>query len=146
MPKVSRSRTVTAAPSDVWRVVGDPSHLPRWWPMVERVENVRRAEFTQVLRSKKGKAVRADYRVVEEVAPQRRRWAQEVAGTPFEKFLALNEAEVVLEGEYHGPTKVTLTARQKLRGLSRLGGGSIMLRRATRRQLEEALERLEGLL
>jgi hypothetical protein len=37
---------------------------------------------------------------------------------------------------------VTLSARQKLRGLSRIGGG-VMLKRATKQQLDEALERLD---
>ena len=49
----------------------------------------------------------------------------------------------VLETEGAG-TRVTLTGRQKLRGLSRVGGG-FMLKRATRKQLDEALDALAGL-
>ncbi len=144
MPSVSRSRTVRASPADVWRIVGDVAHLARWWPLVERVEGIRRGEFTQVMRTKKGRAIRADYRVVEMDRGRTMRWAQEVDGTPFERFLALNEMAVDLEPEGDG-TSITISSRQKLRGLSRVGGG-VMLKRATKKQLDEALDGLEKLL
>jgi uncharacterized protein YndB with AHSA1/START domain len=141
MPVARRSRTIEVAPEDLWRVVGDPSHLVRWWPRVERIEGVGRGAFTQVMKTKKGRNVRADFHVVEADRPRLHRWAQDVEGTPFERFLALNETTVELEPR-DGATRVTLTARQKLRGLSRVGGG-FMLKRATAKQLEEALEGLE---
>ena len=34
---------------DVWQVVRDPYHLPRWWPRVQRVEGVTDEHFTEVL-------------------------------------------------------------------------------------------------
>ena len=37
---VRRSRTVAAPVDDVWRIVRDPYHLPRWWPKTQRVEGV----------------------------------------------------------------------------------------------------------
>ena len=40
MPTARRSRTVAAPPERVWGTVGDPYHLPRWWPRVTRVEAV----------------------------------------------------------------------------------------------------------
>ena len=40
MPKVVRRRSLAASAPDVWRVVADPEHLPRWWPRTSRVENV----------------------------------------------------------------------------------------------------------
>ena len=145
MPQASRSRVIAATPDELWRVVGDPSHLARWWPRVERVEGVRRGTFTEVMRTKKGRNVRADFHVVEADRPRRHAWAQDLEGTPFERFLALHEVAAELEPVEDGATRVTLTSRQKLRGLSRFGGGGFMLKRATRRQLDEALEALEGL-
>ena len=47
--KVRRSRVVAASPDEIWATVGDPYHLPRWWPRVERVELVRGDGFTQLL-------------------------------------------------------------------------------------------------
>ncbi len=40
MPTAQRSRTIAASPQELWDVVGDPHHLPRWWPRVSRVESV----------------------------------------------------------------------------------------------------------
>ena len=143
MPQASRSRVVAASPEAVWRVVGDPSHLARWWPKVERVEGVRRGSFTEVMRTKKGRTIRADFHIVDADRPRRHIWTQDLPGTPFERFLRLNETEAVLEPA-DGGTRVTLISRQKLRGLSRVGGG-FMLKRATKQQLDEALESLDGL-
>ena len=141
--KVRRSRVVPAPPDDIWATVGDPYHLPRWWPRVERVELVQGDGFTELLRTDKGRAIRADFRVVQSRRPELRRWCQEVAGTPFEGILAWSETEVRLEPDGAGATRVTLQQEQQLRGMARLGG--VMARRAARRMLNEALEGLEGL-
>jgi uncharacterized protein YndB with AHSA1/START domain len=147
VPTVKRSRTLSAPVEEIWRVVGDVHHLPRWWPGVERVEGSRGGGFTQVLRSKKGRTVRQDFRITRDDSKRLRRWEQEITGTPFERFLAANAMEVALEpAEGGGATKVTLTSEQKLRGVSRVGGGGFMLRRATKQQLGEALDGLESLL
>ena len=140
MPTTRRSRTLPAAPDDVWRVVGDPNHLPRWWPKVQRVEGVDAHAFTKVFGTSKGRPVRADFRVAEVEAPRRRRWVQVVEGSPFERILLSAEEVAVVEQGGDGTT-VTLETRQKLRGLSKLGG--FIVRRATRRQLDEALDALE---
>jgi carbon monoxide dehydrogenase subunit G len=141
--KVRRSRVVSAPPDDVWATIGDPYHLPRWWPRVERVELVQGDGFTQLLRTDKGRAIRADFRVVQSRRPELRRWRQEVAGTPFEGILAWSETEIRLEPAGEGSTRVTLEQDQKLRGMARFGG--FMARRASRRMLGEALEGLESL-
>ena len=143
MPTTRRSRTLDAAPDRVWRVIGDVHHLPRWWPKVRRVEAVSGAHFTQVMRTEKGKDVRADFRVVEDESPRRLRYEQELQGTPFEGFLRESATEIAAEPAGDG-TKVTLTTRHKLRGISRVGGGT-MLKRATGKQLDEALDALEGI-
>jgi carbon monoxide dehydrogenase subunit G len=141
--KVRRSRVVPATPDEIWATVGDPYHLPRWWPRVERVELVQGDGFTQLLRTDKGRAIRADFRVVQSRRPQVRRWRQEVAGTPFEGILVSAETEVRLEPAGAAATRVTLASEQKLRGMARFGG--FMVRRATRRSLDGALEGLERL-
>ena len=143
MPTTKRSRTVHATPEAVWRVVGDPAHLPRWWPKVQRVENVRDAEFTTVYGTSKGRPVRADYRVTETDPPRHRRWDQVVEGSPFEKFLSSFTLAADVDA-LDGGARVTLTAVQKLRGMSRFGG--FLAKRGMRRQLDEALDGLEALL
>jgi carbon monoxide dehydrogenase subunit G len=137
---VTRSRTVAAAPERVWAVVGEPRALARWWPRVERVKAITADGWTTVLRSDRGRAVRADWRLDGQEALRRRAWAQEIEGTPFAKVLAERRVEVVLEEAGEG-TRVTLELRQRGRGMARFG--RFMLRRAARRELNTALERLE---
>jgi len=136
---VTRSRVVDAAPDAVWPVVSDPAALPRWWPRTERVEGVSPGAWTTVLRSPRGRAVRADWRLVDEDSGGRRTWAQEIEGTPFARVLA--ERRVVARVEpASGGTRVTLELRQRGRGWARFGG--FLLRRAARRELRDALDGL----
>lgn len=145
MATVSRRRVIEAPLRDVWAVVSDPYHLPRWWPRVTRVENVeggsgRRARWTVVLGTQAGRGVRADYRCVSSAENERYLWEQEIRETPFERVLKAARTEIRLRAAPSG-TEVTLEARQALRGLSRLG--SPMMRRATGRTLSQALDGLE---
>jgi uncharacterized protein YndB with AHSA1/START domain len=139
---VRRSRTVAAPVDDVWRIVRDPYHLPRWWPRTERVEGVNSSGWTSVLVTDKGRSVRADYRVEVSKGGQRRVWSQELVGTPFESLFREVVFEVDLAAAASG-TEVALQTRQKPRGWARFGG--VMLRRAARRQADEALAGLAGL-
>ncbi len=138
--RVSRSRTLPAPVDDIWRVVGDPHYLPRWWPLTERVESVDEDAWTSVLRSARGKIVRAVYRVEAHEPPRRRAWAMELAGSPFERLLRSHRTEVSLEPTGDG-TAVRLTEEQRARGTARLGG--FLVRRATARRLDEALAALD---
>src|SRR4051794_7179040 len=96
-----------APAEDVWAVVADPHHLPRWWPRAARAEDVTADRWTMVLSTAKGRSVRADYRVVVSEALRRRRFAQELEGSPFERLLRSSEVEIALaEGE--GGTEVTM--------------------------------------
>ena len=133
---------MAASPQELWAIVADPYHLPRWWPRVTRVEGVHEDGFTQVLQPPKGKPVRADFRVVRSQSPSLRGWAQEVVGTPFERILARSETEVRLEPE-GAATRVAITLSQRPRGLALLG--ALMVRAAARRQVDEALAGLEAL-
>jgi carbon monoxide dehydrogenase subunit G len=142
MPTTRRSRTVAAVPEQVWHTVSDPYHLPRWWPRVERVESVTDDRFTEVLTTERGRSVRADFRVVDSRAPEHHAWEQELAGSPFERIMTAARTDVRLAPEGDG-TRVTVLVRQDMRGTARFGG--FMVRRATRRVLDEALTALEGL-
>ena len=122
--------------------MGDPHHLPRWWPRVQRVEAVTDEHFTEVLGTDDGRSIRADFRVVASRAPERRAWEQELAGTPFERVFAAASTEVSLMPDAGG-TRVTVVVRQQVRGSARLGG--FMVRRATGRVLDDALDALEAL-
>ena len=113
--------------------------MPRWWPGVERMEGVDDDRFTQVFKTKRGRPVRADFRVLSLGAAVARSWEQEIAGTPFERVLNESVTEVALK-PVPGGTEVTIVQHQKLRGYSRTGG--FMLRRATAAKLDEALDGL----
>ena len=149
MPTVRRSRTLSATPDEIWAIVADAYHLPRWWPRVTRVEGVEGVAFTQVLTTAKGVPVRADFRVVESAAPAVRRWEQQLVNTPFERILTECAVEIRLdrasegEGEGEGTTRVAITLAQRLRGLGLLGG--FMVRSAARKQVDGALDGLEAL-
>jgi uncharacterized protein YndB with AHSA1/START domain len=145
MPNVARRRVIDAPVGSVWAVVSDPYHLPRWWPDTIRVENVRggsgkRSAWTTVLATKSGRGVRADFRCLSSATGERFVFEQDVADTPFERILRSSVTEVHLDGD-EGSTEVRIESRQALRGLSRLG--SVMMRRATARKLDQALDGLE---
>lgn len=142
MPSISRRLRIEAPSDRLWELVSDAHHLPRWWPGVERVEGVEPGQFTQVLHTRKGRPVRIDFHVTAEEPGHRQVWEQELAGTPFERVLSESVIEVVIEGTADG-SEVTISQRQQLRGYSRTGGW--MLRRATRRKLDEALEGLAAI-
>lgn len=137
---ITRSRTLAAAPEAVWRVLADPRSLARWWPRVERVKGITSEGWTTVLRSERGRAVRADWRLDGQEAGRRRAWAQEIEGTPFAKVLAERRVEATVEPAGDG-TRVTIELRQRGRGMARFG--RFMLRRAARKELDGALAGLE---
>ena len=68
-------------------------------------------------------------------------WEQELVGTPFERVLSQAITEVRVEPGGQGRTRVTIALTQKLRGYSRTG--VFLLKRATRKRLDEALQGLE---
>lgn len=146
MPRVTRRRRLDASPRAVWDVICDPYHLPRWWPRTQRVENVtdggpKGRKWTQVLETKNGRGVRADYRCLSAASRERYVFEQLISGTPFDRILKCARTEIRLEPDGEG-TSVMLRSEQKLRGLSRMGG--FMMRRATGRKLSEALAGLDG--
>src|SRR3954452_20844603 len=147
MPRVTRTRTIVAPRERVWELVSDPHHLPRWYPRAVRVEDVRqmgsgkRSRWTTVLGTERGKGVRADFRCTSAAAGERYVWEQEIEGTPFQRILRFSRLEIELaEGGDRG-THVRLSSAERLKGLSRLG--SPMMRMATRRRLDEALDGIE---
>jgi uncharacterized protein YndB with AHSA1/START domain len=141
---VRRERVVPAAPSEVWRIVSDPTRLAAWWPGVSRVEEASREAWTTVLVSPTGKSVRADYSLVEADEPERVLWRHEVEESPFERLLSESTTEIALAAEGTGGTLVRLTLDQRPRGWARFS--PFQLRAAARRQAEAALEGLAELL
>jgi uncharacterized protein YndB with AHSA1/START domain len=152
---------------EVWELIRDPHHLPRWWPRVERVEGVHGALFTQVLRSSSGKLVRADFEVSEVDETQMRIvWSQQIAGTPFAHVLSASYTELHVQprlgGSADAVTEVTLTLDHRPKGwfsrapvmrsedpgtafwtagLGRLG--SPLVSKAAARTVKEALDGLQ---
>jgi uncharacterized protein YndB with AHSA1/START domain len=142
VPSARRSRTIAAPPERLWEVIGDPHHLPRWWPRVERVEDVEEDAFTEVMKTSKGKLVRADFRVRAVRADEHALvWEQQLDGTPFARLLSSAETHVRLEPA-EGGTNVTIELHQRLTGMFPRFGG-FMVRRAAAATLEQALDGLE---
>jgi carbon monoxide dehydrogenase subunit G len=142
MPTARRSRTIAASVEELWEVARDPHHLPRWWPRVTRVEDVQGDEFTEVMRTARGKVVRADFHLARvDESTHTLRWEQRVEGTPFARLLKSAEIEVSLERAGEG-TSVTIEANQALNGFFPRFGG-YMVRRAAQATIDEALDGLE---
>jgi uncharacterized protein YndB with AHSA1/START domain len=150
MPTVNRTRVVGAPVRRVWELVSDPYNLPRWWPRCVRVEDVggdsgaRRARWTAVMETEKGRTVRADFRCVSAAEGERYVWEQELEGSPFERILQSSRTQIDLAPHGDGEAKVSLRSVQKLRGLSRLG--SPMMRGGSGRNLDAALDGIEAAL
>ena len=134
-----RSRRIAAPVGDVWALVTDPHHLPRWWPATQRVENVSRHRWTSVSMTPRGRTVRADYSVATSEPPHLARWRQDLEGTPFERLFSALTYELRLAPHEQG-TEVSIEVDQEPRGWARLG--VLQLRGAARRQLDTALEGL----
>jgi len=153
VPTARASRTIAAPVEQLWELVRDPHHLPRWWPRVTRVEGVDDGAFTEVMKTKKGKVVRADFDVVRaDEAARLLTWSQRIEGTPFARVLTSAETDLQLASVAPAATEVTIELRQTLAGASllkgalgsfapRIGGG--MVRRAAQATVEEALDSLE---
>ena len=142
MPTARRSRIIAAPAEELWEVICDPHHLPRWWPRVNRVEDVEDGAFTEVMKTAKGKLVRADFRLVRsDERAHSLAWQQQLEGTPFARLLSSAETQVSLEPVAEG-TSVTIELRQRLSGFFPRFGG-FMVRRAAAATLDEALSGLE---
>lgn len=142
MPRVRRSRRIEAPQGELWRLVSDPGQLPSWWPRVVRVEGISGSgdRFTEVLRTDSGRDLRADFTVVEREKPRLWHFAQEIGDDPFSRVLSRSETIIELDGD-ESETTVAIEIDRRLRGMARLGG--FLFRGATRRHIEEALDRLE---
>jgi uncharacterized protein YndB with AHSA1/START domain len=143
MARTIRSRSIAASRETIWETVADPHHLPRWWPGVARVEDVRGGRFTEVIPTRRGKPVRLDFRVLESESPSRVSWTQELVGTPFERLLSAWTTTITLEPGENGDCVVTVEEHQQLRGTMR--AGLLLQRRPARRRLDAALTSLAAL-
>jgi uncharacterized protein YndB with AHSA1/START domain len=142
MPSARRSRVIAAPVQELWELIGDPHHLPRWWPRVERVEDVEGSAFTEVMKTAKGRSVRADFQLLPSDGSARSlTWEQLLEGTPFARLLSSAETTVSLE-EAGAGTTVTIELRQVLSGFFPRFGG-FMVKRAATATLDQALDGLE---
>jgi len=158
VPTARRSRTIDAPAHELWEVVSDPHHLPRWWPRVARVEDVEDGAFTEVMMTSRGKVVRADFDLVAfDEAQGCLTWSQRLEGTPFARLLRSAQTDVRLapvgsretpvgspaaDGGPGAATVVTIELRQSLAGFFPRFGG-FMVRRAAAATIDEALDGLE---
>jgi uncharacterized protein YndB with AHSA1/START domain len=149
VPSAIRSRTIALPLAELWELIGDPHHLPRWWPRVDRVEDVDGEAFTEVMRTAKGKLVRADFRVLQsEETGHSVTWEQQLEGTPFARLLSEARTRVTLEPAEASSelapacTRVTIELHQRLTGFFPRFGG-FMVSRAALKTLDEALDGLE---
>jgi uncharacterized protein YndB with AHSA1/START domain len=148
VPTARASRTIAAPLQALWEIVVDPHHLPRWWPRVERVEDVRGSDFTEVMRTSKGRVVRADFeRLRSDEGEHVVSWSQRVEGTPFARVLRSAETELRLaparaDASAGAATEVTIELRQSLSGFFPRFG-ALMVRRAAASTIDEALDGLE---
>lgn len=154
MPSASASRTIAMPVAELWELIGDPHHLPRWWPRVDRVEDVDGVAFTEVMRTAKGKLVRADFRVSQsDEETHSLTWEQQLEGTPFARLLSeartrvtLAPAQPAMAEPAMAPTgagtRVTIELHQRLTGFFPRFGG-LMVSRAAAKTLEQALDGLE---
>ena len=138
-----RETVLAATPDEVWRVVGDPEQLGRWWPGVTRVEEATPEAWTTVLGSPRGKVVRADFTRLELIEGERLVWRQEVAGSPFEPILASSLTTISLSSTKAGGTQVAIELDNRPRGWARFA--PLQFRAAASRQLRGALDGLEAL-
>ena len=138
-----RETVLAATPDEVWRVVGNPEQLGRWWPGVTRVEEATPEAWTTVLGSPRGKAVRADFTRLELIEGERLVWRQEVAGSPFERILASSLTTISLSSTKTGGTQVAIELDNRPRGWARFA--PLQFRAAASRQLRGALDGLEAL-
>ncbi len=135
--RVSRSRTLAAPVDAVWDVLADPYALPRWWPLVRRVEGVGEAGWTMVLGKPGGRGIRADQLLEASEARRLRRWTLVVPGSPFERIVSASVTEARLAPAGEG-CALTLALEQRPVRWTRLA--PFMLRRAARHQLDAALD------
>lgn len=139
---MTRSQRIVATAEEIWGIVSDAHHLPRWWPGVTRVENVAGDRFTEVIPTRRGKPMRLDFRIVESLAPERLTWTQDLQGTPFERLLSAWTTTITLLSDGDACI-VTLEESQQLKGSLR--AGALLQRRPARRRVESALQGLSSL-
>ncbi len=157
MPTARASRIVDAPAGELWELLRDPHHLPRWWPRVSGVEGVQEDAFTHLIRTRKGKLMRSDHDIVQaDEAAGTIVWEQRLEGTPFAGVLRSSRTTLTLTPIEQDPsrTEVTIELRQRLAGgwdpwaedPSRLRPrpmSSHMIHRAAARTISEALDGLE---
>lgn len=142
MPTVVRSRTIQAPQARLWELISDPDNQIRWWPGLERVEGVAGDHFTQVLKTRRGRPIRADFEITAREPPWMIVFEQRLDGTPFAPVLAEAVMQISLEPAGDATT-VTIAHRLTARGYSKTGG--FLLGRDARSRLDQLLDGIASL-
>jgi uncharacterized protein YndB with AHSA1/START domain len=147
---VSATRTIAAAPDDVWPLLDDPSRLSEWFAFADGGE-VLEGEAVGRRQRMHGhwgrKRSEIDQVVVEHDPPRRLAWeheAERLDGKPAPRFAASTRFTMMLEPD--GPAATRLHLRSEQQPASPLRGLVIRLfgRREVAQKLEESLDRLEA--
>ena len=142
MPRTLEHKQLSAPAREVWVMVSDPYRMPEWWPRVERVEGVSDGQFTQIMRSKSGRIVRGDFRIlISDASAMTLEIEQLIEGTPFASVLSRSTARVAIEGDHERCEVAVELDQEPASGLARIG--SLFISRAARSTAREALDSLE---
>ena len=114
MPTARRSRTIAAPAEELWELIGDPHHLPRWWPRVTRVEDVerRRVHRGDEDRARANSCAPTSTSSHCDEQSALLRWAQQVEGTPFARVLQLGRDRAAPRAA----SRAARTGRRRRRG------------------------------
>lgn len=135
----SASRIVPGEPTEIWALISEPTRRAEWWPGIDRVEITAEDRWTEVVHTRRGKAMRLDYHLLASDPPYRLLWEQELVGSPFGHVLSELRTELVIEPRSDGSV-VTIAQQQKLRGYSRTG--SLLIARSQKQRLARVLDAL----
>ncbi len=115
MPTTRASRTIAAPVQELWELMLDPHHLPRWWPRVTRVEDVARRCVHRGDEDQEGQdscVLTSTCRATR--PPHSLTWVQRIEGTPFASVLTSAETELRLTSAGDAATEVTIELRQQM--------------------------------
>ena len=135
-----RSRSLPADPAQVWKLVGDPGKLARWWPNVDRIDRPATDAAVRWVISPRGRAVPMNYRIASGAAERSIVWSQQIVGSPFARSLKASTESFQVGPDPVG-SLVTLELDRRLRGTAKLGWPFML--RGQRRELDRALDALE---
>jgi carbon monoxide dehydrogenase subunit G len=146
---------IAAPPPSVWTLVSDPSHLPEWLVLCDKVEVIEPGEVGMKLRlfhraragRKSSPVTETDVEVTVFSPPRELAWrvtGERLAGSPVKRFARETRFQVLLEPR-GGDTKVRVRSEQEARSLIH----GLLIRafglKAGRQAMARSLQRLKAL-